>query len=250
MDAREPSSPLTLGQLLALNGKIKRGDSLTDVERRQYDAANEAVRSTVRGLQMRYAQQFQELRPAIFKLSEGFRQFSEWAIAISERLAPVLADLAVGFQKLPSRIQAAILTLGESGWYLDGEMGMSALWEIEGLLHAGEVAKVDRVLMQHFEGRLSKIEEYLCNALPKRKKILHAALAAHHRGEYELSIPTLLAQSDGACFDLTGYVLFARMKDGKRRVANRVNALKAPFSSAILSPLINPFVGFPERETG
>lgn len=69
--------------------------------------------------------------------------------------------------------------------------------------------------------------------------ILRAAFGAHRRGEFELSVPVFLAQSDGVCLDLTGYHFFMRDRATQKpkssvyvaaRVGNEV-------SSAMLSPL-------------
>lgn len=242
-DFSEPSKPgaLTLGQLLAVEAKLKNGLPTSDEERRQHAAAQETFRSAMKGFQDRYASVMEQLRPALSKLPEVFSQVAEWQKAISTRFAPVFAEMAVAFREMPPRLQSALMTLGESGWYLDGEMGLSELWELEGLLLAGEAAKVDVMLTQHFEDRLQDIEGFLVKALPNRERILRAAFAAHRREEFELSVPVLLAQSDGACLELTGYHFF--MKDratGKPKSSLHVAGIaRDAFSAAMLSPLAN-----------
>jgi hypothetical protein len=221
-DASKPGS-LTLGQLLAVEAKLKKGLPTSDEERRQHATAQEAFRSAMKGFQDRYASVMEQLRPALSKLPELFLQVGQWQKAISDRIAPVFAEMAVAFRDMPPRLQSALITLGESGWYLDGELGLSDLWELEELLLAGEAAKVDSMLTQHYEDRLQNIEDLLVKALPNREKILRAAFAAHRRGEFELSVPVLLAQSDGACLDLTGYYFFMK-ESGKPKVARYVAA--------------------------
>lgn len=187
-------------------------------------------------LQERCVSVIEQWSPVLTNLPEMLQRFGDWAKSISERIAPVLIEMAVAFQEMPPRLQSALLTLGESGWYLDGEQGMSELWDLEALLLDGKVAEVDLILTQHYEERLSDIESYLVKALPNREKILRVVFSAHRRGEFELSVPVLLAQSDGICKDLTGYQLF--MKAGsKPQVAQYVAIASDAVSAAMLSPL-------------
>lgn len=238
-DGAETPKPLTIGQVLAIGRQIKEGAPVTEDERRQYAVAQEAFKSVVTGLQERYASVIAQWRPVLIKLPDVLQQFGQWTKAISDRLAPVLAAMATSFWEMPPKLQSALLTLGESGWYLDGDLGMSELWELEQLLLDGKVAAVDSILIRHYEERLSGIESFLIKALPNREKILRAAFAAHRRGEFELSIPVLLAQSDGACLDLTGYQFFIK-EAGKPQVARHVaDAALDAFSAAMLSPLAN-----------
>jgi hypothetical protein len=235
----EESKSLTLRQVLAIEVKIKEGLTITEHERQQHAAAREAFKLAMKGFQERCTNIMEQWRPALVKLPEVVQQFGQWTKATSARLAPVLAGMAVAFREMPPKLQSALLTLGESGWYLDGELGMDVLWELEKLLLAGQVAEVDVILTQHYEDRLIDIESILIKALPNRGKILRAAFGAHRRGEFELSVPVLLAQSDGACVDLTGYQFFIK-EAGKPQVARHVaDAARDAFSAAMLSPLAN-----------
>lgn len=234
--ASKPRS-LTLGQILAVEAKLKRGLPVSDEERRQHAAANEAFNSAMKGFQDSYVGVMDQLRPALSKLPELLLQVGQWQKAILDRIAPVFAEMAVAFREMPPRLQSALMTLGGSGWYLDGELGLSELWELEGLLLGGEATKVDSMLTQHYEGRLQEIEDFLVKSLPRREKILRAAFAAHLRGEFELSVPVLLAQSDGACLDLTGYHFFIK-ESGKPKAARYVaDVERDAFSIAMLIPL-------------
>ncbi|OIQ82565.1 hypothetical protein GALL_356350 [mine drainage metagenome] len=233
--------PLILGQLLEIEARIKQGLPIDEYERQQHAAAKEVFKSAIEDFQERYASIVEQCRPALIKLPDLFQQVGQWYKAISDRLAPVFAEMVVAFREMPPRLQSALLTLGENGWYLDGELGLSDLWSLEELLLDGQVPQVDSILTQHYEDRLNDIEGHLIAALPNREKIFRAAFAAHRRGEFELSVPVLLAQSDGACLDLTGYHLF--MKDratGKPKASLHVTAsARDALSTAMLSPLAN-----------
>lgn len=201
---------LTVGQLLQVEAKVKAGKAVSDDERHQLAEVHAKIQTAFQGFRDLGARVVEQLRPALAKLPEALQQFGQWQRAIHESLAPVIQQMATAFKEMPPRIQSALLALGEQGWYLDGDLGFSELWQLEELISAGEVDKVDALLTQHYEGRLHDIEEDLVKALPSRGKILRSALAAHRHGEFELSVPVLLAQSDGACLDLTGYHFFMR----------------------------------------
>lgn len=237
----QPEEPKrqTLGQLLAIEAKIKKGQPISEQERQLHATAEEAFKSAIKGMQERYEVMIEQLRPALVELPEVLLQFGQWAKGVVEKVGPVIVDLAVAYRDMPPKIQAALLTLGENGWYLDGQLGMPELWELEKLLLNGKLSEVDVILTQHYEGRLSEIESVLIKVLPHRERIFRATLSAHRRGEFELSVPVLLAQADGACLDLTGYPFFMR-KAGKPQVAQHIaDAALDAFSAAILSPLAN-----------
>lgn len=238
----ENTEHLTLGQVQEIEAKIKNGLSATEHERQQLAAAQEVCQATFRamkGIQEHFTNIMDQLRPALIKVPEVIDQIGQWAQSFTEHLAPVMAGMIAAFHELPPKIQSALITLGKSGWYLDYTMGMSELWVLEKLLLNGKVNEVDLILTQHYEDRLPDIEGFLIAALPNREKILRSSFAAHRRGEFELSVPVLLAQSDGACLDLTGYQFFIK-EAGKPQVARYVvDATSNAFSEAFFSPLAN-----------
>ena len=88
----------------------------------------------------------------------------------------------------------------------------------------------------YFEEALESIEETAANNYPRRAHLLRQAFAAHRRGEYGLSIPVFLAQTDGICTDVTGGELF-RSSKGRPRTAGCVANVQGEFHKALLSPL-------------
>lgn len=93
--------------------------------------------------------------------------------------------------------------------------------------------------MEHFEARLDAIEELLMEKFPRRTHLIRAAFGAHRRQEYELSIPVLLAQTDGICKEITDKYFFIKEKTRtKPQVAIYVEQFFADtFKAALLSPL-------------
>lgn len=96
---------------------------------------------------------------------------------------------------------------------------------------------VENALVDYFEGRVDEIEESIVKIFPHRAHLIRAAFNAHRREEYELSIPVLLAQTDGICKDATNQYFFIK-KDKKPQTAIYVEQIVADtFRASLLSPL-------------
>ena len=235
----EGSSIRTVGQLLETGKRLSRGEPTTESERREYMEASEAFRIAIHGIFRGLSQGAQSARPLMVDFTQGLRDFANSLKQIEKQVEPIIRGMLSEFEKLPEKLQIALIRLGRSGWYLDGEMEISDAWRFEAMLAAGKSTELDELLANHFRARLTAIELELCAALAHRSKILKSAFAAHHREEYELSIPVLLAQSDGVCQDLTGKFLFLRERGRARpQIASHIEAKLPKFSAAILSPLL------------
>ncbi len=156
---------------------------------------------------------------------------------VQRQLAPLPESLAESFRNLPPRTRQALLLLGEHGWYLDLDMSLPSLWRLEQALEDGDVGLVERSLSRHFTKRLKEIEKALCSRFPHRSRIITLAFKAHRRREYELSIPVLLAQTDGICKEAAGGYYFVR-KDRRPETSIYVEQIASDsLLSALLSPL-------------
>lgn len=233
----------SLGHVLDIARRLKAEQPIDDEERQLYAEAEAAMQRAFESIKSSFANIAEQIRPVISatltKLPDLSWQFERWRQEYANQWAPVARQLAEASRQLPPRISSALLALGERGWYLDGGLGMSELWGIEDWLSAGNVEAVEGFLVGHYESRLSEIEDELAKSAPKREKILRSAIAAHRRGEYELSVPVLLAQADGVCVDLTNFHLFIKdRKLGAPEVARwAADASLDAFSAALLSPL-------------
>ena len=221
-DSAERKS-LSFLQIINIERRIKKGLPVDDEERRQYTEILVKLQKFDKDLQSTFA-----------GIAELGRQFEKWYV---EQLVPFVNQMLSAYKQMPPKIKTALLALGEQGWYFDGELGFSELWELKARIDAGDDRHVDAILVEHFEGRLPAIEANLVAAFPSREKILRAAFAAHRRGEYELSVPVFLTQSDGVCLSLTDFHLFMN-KNKRPEVAQYATheALNA-FTAALLSPL-------------
>jgi hypothetical protein len=165
------------------------------------------------------------------------------------KLSQQFAQIDQLFRQLPPRTREALLLLGEHGWYLDPEMSLPDLWEFKEVLVSGNVKQSELALADYFEARADGIEKSLTERLPHRAHLLRSAFNAHRRGEYELSIPVLLAQTDGICKELVDHYLFIK-RNKKPETAVYVERFAADtYRAAILSPLAQTLpIGASESE--
>ena len=102
---------------------------------------------------------------------------------------------------------------------------------------SGEIDELEEALVEYFENQLDIIESSLCTHFPHRSHIIASAFKAHRNGEYFLSVPVLLAQTDGICKEVVDQYFFMK-KDKKPRTSIYVEQVAADtYKAALLSPL-------------
>jgi hypothetical protein len=172
---------------------------------------------------------------ALENISLGLDTFAQSLIAnfridIENVISPALKNFIESIRLLPEHTQIALLTLGNHGWFFDLEMPLPFLWELENALN------------DYFRENLEIIENRFVTKFPRRAKIINSAFSAHKRGEYELSIPIFLAQTDGICYEVVNQYLFMRVRGEKKpSTAIYVDSIASDtFRHALLSPLSQP----------
>jgi len=186
-----------------------------------------------------------QMSDMIRNLSFDFEKFAppllfDFRNQIENLFSPAFKNLLESFRLLPGHIQAALMTLGNHGWFFDLEMPLPFLWELENTLNVSDIEKAKLALLDYFRENLQSIEKRLNTKFPHRAKVLSAAFNAHRRGECELSIPVFLAQTDGICYEVINQYLF--MRDNKKpTTAIYVSTITSDtFRHALLSPLSHP----------
>ncbi|HAT7987400.1 TPA: hypothetical protein GJ752_01270 [Legionella pneumophila] len=109
------------------------------------------------------------------------------------------------------------------GWYISGELYNNqiislakAIDNIDKTEHELEQEyAIEEALIGLVKQLLIKKENEMYSTWPHREKILKAAINAHKKSNYILSIPIFLAQSDGICHDIFGLHIFSQ-KQGKK----------------------------------
>jgi hypothetical protein len=146
------------------------------------------------------AQRIKGLFPAVFQIPNlslaikpfampnlGLPSFSGISKIIEDSMlafkaqAPIFREFAESFQLLPPKLQAALITLGQHGWYMDLEMSLPDLWRLEGDLLEGRLEEAKAFLCDYFESSLDETQTRLAKWLPERGAILKSAFDAHQR---------------------------------------------------------------------
>jgi|SRR5690625_1806762 len=167
----------------------------------------------------------------------AIKQFSQLHKHISNWVSPVFEELSKRAQGLPSRLKRALLSLGEQGWYLDPDMPLDALWQLEKEINEGSVHKAEDYLATYFENNLEEIKVRIKTKFPNRYRFVQAAFKAHRNKEYALSIPVLLAQVDGICKDRFNKYLFMKEDKNPQTAIYAGPFISDSITSALLSPL-------------
>ncbi len=177
---------------------------------------------------------------------ESHEQFSR----IGEQIARIRLDfdqhlrgdlqrVAEARRQAPVRTRAALRTLGEHGWYLDMEMTPGTLAQLAESFDHGDIEAAEGTLATYYRERLVALAADLVHWFSARQRILGRAFDAHHRGEYELSVPVFLAQADGICQECLGVQLYSK-RGGKPRTAHAIEARQLAQDS-LEAALLHPF---------
>ena len=225
-------------QVLNAARRIEAGLNVSDEERAAVARFHTAAKDAMDAITSRHAESLAQIRSAVVSLGGKIGQALSSVQAIGAALAPLLVQIGAALREMPPRLEAAVAAMASHGWYVDTDQGLDELETLRTLIDAGNTDRVDELLMAHFENRLGAIEEALIAELPRREKILRSAFAAHRRGDYELSIPVLLIQADGACVDLTTHHFFQKARGTQvPEVAAHIAETQAPGSALFLGPI-------------
>jgi hypothetical protein len=207
-----------------------------ETENKDYDAFKQ-LQKALKILSERLIEQFKVFPDELKRLQETQKilneQFEEIKKAIQLSISPNLEKV---LKELPHKIKQVYLELAKRGWFLDLDVDPKETLQLNELLTNCSVEEVEEALIARFNSRLSEIKQSIIEKYPRRKKIVEAAFNAHHREEYELSIPVLLAQADGICKEEIKENIFK--KEGKEKVGSYLNGIDSEdIIAAILSPL-------------
>jgi hypothetical protein len=182
-------------------------------------------------------------------LSPFTKQFAEFQKSMQGLISPAFEQLQRSFRELPPRTQEALLLLGEHGWYLDLEMPIPGLWKLKKAISDGNIEEAQEALIKYFEGRLDEIQKSITEKFPHRTHLIKAAFNAHRRQEFELSIPVLLAQTDGICKEVVNEYFFIKQNRRPRTAIYVEQIASDTYRAALLSPLAQTFpIGASEHE--
>lgn len=109
--------------------------------------------------------------------------------------------------------------LARCGWFIDGNMLVSSLPQMADYIRGNhspdqcgshiQDPDLDRYMEEYLEDNYEQISGSIERAFPSRAKNIQSALLAFEAKQYDLCIPALILQADGAFRDSTGASLFS-----------------------------------------
>lgn len=109
------------------------------------------------------------------------------------------------------RICEDTAALAENGWFISNwETPLSLLHAAARDLRQNRTDRGDALMARHFRDILPTIERQASELFLERALILKKAFAAHQAGDFELSIPVILAQADGVGHEVFGVSPYSR----------------------------------------
>lgn len=177
--------------------------------------------------------------PLLLRVNEVGAALEKTFAALQEpwrRMTEQMGSVARALKAYPDNMREGLAAMSQSGWYLDLEMGMSEPWRFKQAVDSGRKADAEAEMVKHFEARSPGIHAELIQAYPHRKELFDAAFDAHLRGQYLVSIPVLLAQVDGICFDLANAHFFMG-RERPKLLAHAAQFAGSQIAQAFLAPL-------------
>ncbi len=125
------------------------------------------------------------------------KQLSE---AIKRHFEPIqksLEGFRDVFSRFAERLPDSLKTLSDYGWYISGNSPITDSIELAKELKSGRIDKVDKHLIDFYEGEFNDTIERVLKSYPERSKIVNEAKAAHRKGMYFASTSLFLSTADG-----------------------------------------------------
>lgn len=127
----------------------------------------------------------------------------------------------------------------DRGWYIAGTLYPSQMVNLSKAIDQNCENEIEEFLKEHVRRLMSEVETNISKAWPKRAPLLKDAFEAHKSKKYSLSIPVLLAQADGICYDSLKSFLFTKPK-AKIKIKKLLEGKSpTPLREAFLALIIN-----------
>ncbi len=191
-----------------------------------------------------------DIKPLVAHISMQAKRAQEALQAIHvdwPKVTSVLNGVLEVFAQLPERQRQAMIHLGQHGWYVDFELPFRAIFDFAQDIGGRDHAAAELVLCQYFDERMEGLLKQVEESFGHRHQIIASAFRAHERGEFDLSIPVILAQTDGICFEVTNVQLYQLSKP--KHFMKAFPDADGAITAALLAPLSTelPMV-FPQRK--
>jgi len=138
----------------------------------------------------------------------------------------------------------SLILLANYGWYLNFDSRFNLPNKLGQLIREDKIEEVDEFLIEYYNENIDRMFNDLSNHFPERKEIFIQILASHKKKQYYLTIPCVLAQIDGICFDSTTRKFFIKEKKNKDfrflpEIAEEFANITSSIADAFSRPIFN-----------
>lgn len=120
------------------------------------------------------------------------------------------AHLSQLHASLPADWSTVEPALARRGWYPSLEVDLDWYNNIAELVKEGRLQQLDGRMAEVARYHVSLVRELARECYLDRYELISDGLEAHEQGKYSLSIPVMLAQADGICFEFLGSQLYSK----------------------------------------
>jgi hypothetical protein len=160
-----------------------------------------------------------------------------------------IKDIGKQFSENLKRTPGSLILLAKYGWYLDFESDINLPIELGNLITENKIEEVDSYLVKYYTKYLDQFFSNLFKNHPMREIIFTQIYEAHKSENYYISVPCVLSQIDGICFDYTSKKYFIKNKKDKQykylpEVAEEFSNVSSSIVKAFIAPILtqNPMI--------
>lgn len=172
------------------------------------------------------------LQPALTRFTEAMKEYQP-------KLEEIMGQAANVLKQLPESQRHILEILAKDGWYLDLDIYLTEISKVVELYKNDNFERAREIMCQHFMSHTETFSKNLSAQFPERAEVLTAAIDAHSKGQFALSVPVFLAQADGICAQATGIELYSKSRNGLPKLAaHQDTGNLGPFLVSLLQPII------------
>ncbi len=190
----------------------------------------------------------QESMQPVIKMQKALENITKaYSVSIPKFEFP-FKDYAATFERIRERVieyqertPKHLLLIAEYGWFIDLDSELNFPHRIAQEIEGGNIADADNILEEYYSSKLERIGEELSERHEERKEIIAEIIEGHKNGKYYLTIPTILSQVDGVCFDFTRKKFFIKEKANNYlpQITSELENLSEGIIDLFLSPIKN-----------
>lgn len=190
----------------------------------------------------------QESMQPIIKMQKSLENIAKVYKAAIPKFEFPFKDYATTFKRIEERLKAHrentpryLLLIAEHGWFIDFDSEITFPHRIVNEIEEGNRENAEKILEEYYTSNLDRIGEELKGRHYERKDILHELIEGHKNGKFYLTIPTILSQVDGICFDFTEKKFFIKERKNNYlpQVTSELETLSESVVDLFLSPIKN-----------